>query len=80
VVPAAAVQRSSKGSFVYVVKEDRTVEVQPVSVGPGEKDLVSVDEGVKPGELVVVEGVERLRAGSKVEVQTQGVAGVGKGK
>ena len=79
-VPAAAVQRSAKGAFVYVVKEDRTVEVRPVRVGPGEKDMVSIEEGVHPGELVVIEGVERLRTGSKVEVQTQGAVSAGKGK
>ncbi len=80
VVPSAAIQRSAKESFVYVVKEDRTVEVRPVSVGPGEGDLVSIENGLKPGELVVVEGSERLREGSKVEVQTQGADSSGKGK
>ena len=54
--------------------------MRPVSVGPSEKDIVSIEEGVHPGELVVMEGAERLRKGSKVEVQTQGADSAGKGK
>lgn len=80
VVPAAAIQRSAKGSFIYVVKEDRTVEVRPVDIGPAEADRVSIADGLKPGELVVVEGAERLRAGSKVEVQAQGADNTRKAK
>jgi len=72
VVPAAAIQRSPKGTFVYIVKEDKTVSVRPVHAGSGEADFVSIDEGVSLGELVVVEGAERLREGSKVELPTQG--------
>jgi len=70
VVPASAIQRSQQKTFVYIVKEDKTVSVRPVSVGPGEGDNVSIEEGVSPGEVVVVEGAERLRDGSKVELPT----------
>ena len=80
VVPAAAIQRSAKGSFIYVVKEDHTAEVRPVDIGPAEADRVSIADGLKPGELVVVEGAERLRAGSKVDVQAQGADNSGKAK
>jgi len=72
IVPAAAIQRSPQGTFVYIVKEDKTVSVRPVHVGPGEADILSIDEGLSPGELVVVEGAERLREGSKVELPAQG--------
>ena len=72
IVPAAAIQRSPQGTFVYMVKEDKTVSVRPVHLGPGEADIVSIDEGLSPGELVVVEGAERLRDGSKVELPAQG--------
>lgn len=72
IVPTAAIQRSPQGTFVYVVKEDKTVDVRPVRVGPGEADAVSIDEGLSPGDLVVVEGAERLREGSKVELPAQG--------
>ncbi|MBF0507814.1 MAG: MdtA/MuxA family multidrug efflux RND transporter periplasmic adaptor subunit [Deltaproteobacteria bacterium] len=71
-VPAAALQRSPQGAFVYIVNDDQTVAVRPVYVGPGEGDSISIDKGLSPGELVVLEGAERLRAGSKVEVKVQG--------
>jgi multidrug efflux system membrane fusion protein len=80
VVPTAALQRSPQGTFVYVVKADHNVAVRPVRVGPSEGDDVSIDEGLSPGELVVVEGAERLREGSRVELQGQGTGSSHKGK
>lgn len=71
IVPQAAIQRSPKGAFVYVVKADKTAAVRPVSVGPSEGDDISINEGLSPGEIVVVEGADRLREGSKVELQDQ---------
>ena len=72
IVPTAAIQRSPQGAFVYSVKEDKTVSVKSVHVGPGEGDSLSIDEGLSPGDIVVVEGAEKLRDGSKVELPTQG--------
>ncbi len=72
VVPTAALQRSTRGSFVYVVTQELGAAVRPVRSGPAEGDLVSIVEGLSPDELVVVEGADRLRDGSKVEVQGQG--------
>jgi multidrug efflux system membrane fusion protein len=69
-VPAAAVQRGTQGSFVYVVRADRTVEVRQVGVGVAQGDDVSITGGVAPGELVVVDGAERLREGSPVELRS----------
>jgi multidrug efflux system membrane fusion protein len=69
VVPSAAVQRGPKGTFVYVVNADRTVGVRPVTVGVSHGEEVSIDTGLSPDELVVVDGTEKLREGSKVEVQ-----------
>ncbi len=71
VVPTAAIQRSTQGTFVFVVKEDKTVSMRPVKVGPAEADTISVDEGIAPGDVVVVEGAEKLRDGSKVELPGQ---------
>lgn len=68
-VPSAAVQRGAKGTFVYVVKEDQTVAVRPVGVGAAEGDNVSIETGLAPDELVVVEGTEKLREGSKVDIR-----------
>jgi multidrug efflux system membrane fusion protein len=74
VVPAAAIQRSPRGPFVYVVKPDHTVEARPVTVGVTDGDDVSIDTGLPVGEPVVVDGAERLRDRSKVELQTRGGA------
>jgi len=71
IVPQAAIQRSPKGAFVYVVKSDQTAAVRSVSVGPSEGDDISIDKGLSPGEIVVVEGADRLREGSKIELQGQ---------
>jgi multidrug efflux system membrane fusion protein len=67
IVPATAVQRGAQGTFVYVLKEDRTVALRPIKTGVSEGDSVSVDSGVSPGEVVVVEGSDRLRDGAKAE-------------
>jgi membrane fusion protein, multidrug efflux system len=66
IVPAAAIQRSPQSTFVYVVKEDGTVESRNVAVGPGEGDEVSIAKGLSAGEVVVVEGVDRLQQGTRV--------------
>lgn len=71
VVPAAAVQRGPKGTFVYVVSGDRTVAVRPVTIGITHPEEVSVETGLTPEELVVVDGTEKLREGSKIEVRSQ---------
>ncbi len=72
IVPAAAIQRGSQGTFVYVVKADQTVGVRAVTSGVTHGDEASIDAGLSPGELVVVDGVDKLREGSRVEVQVQG--------
>lgn len=69
-IPAVAVQRGAQGSFVYVVKPDQTVSVRPVTVGATQGDDAAIETGVAPGELVVVDGADKLRDGSKVELQT----------
>jgi multidrug efflux system membrane fusion protein len=67
-VPNAAVVRGGQGTFVYVIKDDRTVTLRKVAVGMAEGDNVSVESGLAPGERVVVEGSDRLRDGAKVEI------------
>ena len=66
IVPASAIQRSVQATFVYVVKEDSTVEVRDVVLGPTEGDDVSIDSGLAPGEVVIIEGVDRVQRGMKV--------------
>ena len=71
-VPTAAIQRGPQGAFVYVVKADQTVGVRPVGVGVTQGDQTSIDKGLSPDELVVVDGTEKLKEGSKVDVQAPG--------
>jgi len=67
-IPAAAVQRGSTGPFVYVVKDDKTVTVRAITPGVVDGENIAVEDGLKPGETVVVNGVDKLREGAKVEV------------
>jgi multidrug efflux system membrane fusion protein len=65
-IPTAAVQRGPQGSYVYVVKADQTVELRPVEIQAVEGDGTAVRVGLKPGETVVTDGMERLKPGSLV--------------
>jgi multidrug efflux system membrane fusion protein len=71
VIPNAAVQFGSKGSYVYVIAADNTSHLRNVVLGPADGERVSVREGLKAGERVVVEGIDGLREGAKVEVVSQ---------
>ncbi len=68
-VPAAAPQLSAQGPFVYVVKGDLTAELRPVTLGQRQADLVVVDQGLAPGERVVVTGQLGVTPGGKVRVE-----------
>jgi membrane fusion protein, multidrug efflux system len=69
IIPRAAIQRGPRGTFVYVVKADHTAEVRPIQVGITDGDDASVDSGLSADELTVVDGADKLRAGSQVQVQ-----------
>jgi membrane fusion protein, multidrug efflux system len=73
-VPAAAIQHSPQSSFVYVVKGDQTVEMRNIVPGPVEGDEASVDSGLQAGDVVVVDGVDKLQQGTKVEARVTGPA------
>jgi membrane fusion protein, multidrug efflux system len=68
-VPAAAPQLSAKGPFVYVVKEDSTAELRPVTLGQRQGELVVIDKGLKAGERVVVNGHIAVTPGGKVRIE-----------
>lgn len=71
IVPAPAIQRGPQGTFVYVVKADQTAALRPVTVGITQEGNASITSGLSVGELVVVDGADRLRDGGKVEVKGQ---------
>jgi multidrug efflux system membrane fusion protein len=71
VVPAAAIERGSSGSFVYVVNSDSTVSVRSVTLGASQGSVQSVTQGLKVGEVVVTDGADRLKDGADVIVPKQ---------
>ena len=69
IVPSAAIQRGPQGTFVYLIKSDRTAQVRPVDVGEVQGGEAAISRGLSVDELVVVDGAERLRDGAKVDVK-----------
>lgn len=69
VIPAAAVQDSQQGKFVYVVEADRTVARRIVQVSRTVGAEIVVSDGVHPGELVVTDGQTRIAPGMHVAVR-----------
>jgi membrane fusion protein, multidrug efflux system len=79
VVPAAAIQRGPQGgSFTYVVKSDKTVEVRPVKVAFNQANVSAIDSGLSPGDLVVTDGQDKLQPGSLVDPHSSTSAPAGK--
>jgi multidrug efflux system membrane fusion protein len=68
VIPVAAVQFGSKGTYVYVVNAKNKSTIRPVVLGATDGVLQSVTEGLAPGDAVVLEGLDRLREGKSVVV------------
>lgn len=69
IVPTAAIQRGPKGPFLYVVRADQTVEARPVTIGLTEGGDTSIESGLSPDEVAVVDGADKLRPGAAVEVR-----------
>jgi multidrug efflux system membrane fusion protein len=69
-VPSEAVQTGQRGTYVYVVKSDMTVDLRPVTVGRAVENLVVVQGGVAAGDTVVTDGQLRLAPGAKVRVKS----------
>jgi multidrug efflux system membrane fusion protein len=68
IVPTSAVLNGSMGQFVYVVKDDSTVTVRPVRIGPVDGERTSIATGLQPGERVVIDGSDRLKEGAKITI------------
>ena len=74
IVPTASIQHGPQGAFVFAVKPDQTVDARPVTVGITAGADSSLDGGLSAGESVVVDGADKLRPGSKVELQAAAAA------
>ncbi len=80
IVPAAAVQRGPQGTYVFVMKQDKTVDLRPVQVALTQSNVAAIASGVNPGETVVTDGQDKLQAGSHVEPRPGSGNGNGKGQ
>lgn len=69
IIPAVAIQRGPTGTFVYVINSDKTVSTRPVKMGLSEGNDVTIQDGLQPGESVVVDGAEKLTDGMQVTVR-----------
>jgi multidrug efflux system membrane fusion protein len=73
VVPDSVIQRGPEGAFAFVIKDDQTVEVRPVKVAArsgaevGQGETV-IEDGLRPGERIVVDGQYKLQKGSRIKL------------
>ena len=68
--PSAAIQHDTQGSFVYVINQEKIAEIRHITLGPGETDdsKVAVLSNLAANESLVVEGTDRLKAGSRIDI------------
>jgi membrane fusion protein, multidrug efflux system len=66
VIPSVAIQNGPQGSYVFVVKPDKTVEVRQVTVSFTQNNAASISAGLARGDTVVTDGQDKLKAGSMV--------------
>ena len=69
VVPTPAIQIGQQGQFVFVVKDDMTAEMRPVTVARTVDQWAVIEKGLQAGETVVTDGQLRLAPGAKVEIK-----------
>jgi multidrug efflux system membrane fusion protein len=78
VIPLAAVQRGTQGSYVYTVKNG-VANLQPVKVDMTQGNITLIASGVAEGDQVVVDGQDRLQSGAKVEAHGLATGGPSNG-
>jgi multidrug efflux system membrane fusion protein len=72
VIPSAAVQFGSRGTYVYIVDENKKAQIRDIVLGPVEASQQAVLKGLKVGDAVVLEGLDRLREGRGVVIANEG--------
>jgi multidrug efflux system membrane fusion protein len=72
VLPTAAILRGPQGTFVYLVKSDKTVEARTVTVSIAQGNNTAIASGLNPGDTVVTDGQDKLQTGSKIEFRNSG--------
>jgi len=66
IVPAPAIQRGPQGTYVYAVGSDNTVKIRPVTIAQTTGNRIGLSSGVNAGDIVVIDGQDKLQDGSKV--------------
>jgi multidrug efflux system membrane fusion protein len=74
VVPTVAIQNGQSGTFVYKIDDNSVAHLQPVTVGVADQNQSAITKGVSPGEMVAVDGADRLTDGAQVRVRRPGEA------
>lgn len=74
VIPRAAVAQDQGGSFVFVVDSENRAQRRAVRLARGTAELAVVEEGLEPGESVILEGIQRVRAGQPVQPAPAGAS------
>ena len=69
VIPAAAIQRGPQGTYVFVVKQDNTVDIRPVTIGFTQENTTTIASGLAPNDIVVTDGQDKLQEGTKIETR-----------
>jgi multidrug efflux system membrane fusion protein len=80
VAPSSVVQLGPQGTYAYVIKPDKSVEMRTIKTGQTENNETIIEDGLKPGEQVVVDGQYKLQPGTHVVItapQPQGTASPG---
>jgi multidrug efflux system membrane fusion protein len=79
IVPAVAVQRGPSGTFVYAASADMVAAVRPIQLASLQGDAALIASGLAPGDVVVVDGQNQLKPGSKLAPRQTEKAGGDKG-
>lgn len=77
IVPTTAVLRGPKGTYVFAVAQDNTVKMHDVTLTHSTGDVTGISAGLAPGEVVVIDGQDRLQNGSKIDPRTSRIGGSG---
>jgi membrane fusion protein, multidrug efflux system len=71
-VPNEAVQQGSDGNFIFVVKNDNSIEIRKVEKASSDAGMTAISKGIQTGETVVTDGQLRLTPGAKVKTKEPG--------
>jgi multidrug efflux system membrane fusion protein len=80
IVPAAAIQRGPQGTYVYAVGSDNTVKIRTVTIAQTTGNNIGLSDGLNAGDVVVIDGADKLQDGSKVVPSAAGNTGAGGGR